>query len=94
MLRLPTPCWANLDLAKRTYDIGQCLEVGQSLWVCSFSLAARFLFASFVLPRALLLLISALRISVAEVEFRDFVSIMSVVKPSQVTDTSNEIVTR
>ena len=37
---------------------------------------------------------SSLRISVAEVEFRDFVSILSVVKPSQVTDTSNEIVTR
>ena len=35
-----------------------------------------------------------LGISVAEVEFRDFVSILSVVKPSQVTDTSNEIVTR
>ena len=36
----------------------------------------------------------SVRISVAEVEFRDFVSILSVVKPSQVTDTSNEIVTR
>ena len=34
------------------------------------------------------------RISVAEVEFRDIVSILSVVKPSRVTDTSNEIETR
>ena len=38
--------------------------------------------------------ISALRISVAEVKFRDFVSILSVVKPSQVIDPWNEIVTR
>ena len=36
----------------------------------------------------------SISISVAEVEFRDFVSILSVVKPSQATDTSNEIVTR
>ena len=38
--------------------------------------------------------VRCLRISVAEVEFRDFVSILSVVKPSQVIDPWNEIVTR
>ena len=66
--------------------MSQCLEVGQSVWVCCFSLAARFLLADEF--------VSLFSISVAEVEFRDFVSILSVVKPSQVTDTSNGIVTR
>ena len=84
--------------SEETDFVGRIQEVDQSVWLSSLlglCLSATFIPLAFHFRIFFFLMVFlSLRISVAEVEFRDFVSILSVVKPSQVIDAWNEIVTR